>query len=112
MNFCPDCQSMLILKTSTSYPIKFCNRCDKEFLPEDRDTMITSSFTDTDGYNMDSILKYAPYDLVNERVKYNCPTKNCGRKYLTKVFLDNVVWYVCDNCPIQLKGNQVDISIQ
>ena len=112
MRFCPDCHKVLILKTDTGYPIQYCSMCIKNFDGDNEDTMIDSSFSDTQGYNTDTILKYAPFDPVNERIKYDCPSKGCTRKYMTKVFLDNIVWYVCDNCPIRLQGKDVNVPIE
>lgn len=111
MLFCPDCKSILITQTDTGQVIKYCSRCAKEFNGDPEDTLITSSFSDPVGYNTDLILKYAPYDRVNQLVKLDCRTPGCGRKYMTKVFLNNVVYYVCDNCPIQLSGKDVVIDV-
>lgn len=109
MLFCPDCKNILVLKTDTNSIIKHCSRCSKDFDGDTEDTLVASSFSDPTGYNTDLILKYAPYDRVNQLVKYNCTTPDCNRKYMTKVFLNTVVYYVCDNCEIQLQGKDVKL---
>jgi DNA-directed RNA polymerase subunit M/transcription elongation factor TFIIS len=109
--FCKDCSKILIIRTDTGEVIKYCSGCTKEFPGDDTDTLITSDFSDTSGYNTETILKYAPYDRVNQLVKLDCPTPGCKRKYMTKVFLNTQVWYVCDNCPIRLSGKDISLTL-
>ena len=111
MHFCQDCNKILIIKTDTQSVIKYCSGCEKEFPGDDDDTLISSSFVSTGGYNTDLILKLAPFDRVNQVIKHKCPTENCKRKYMYKVFINNQVWYVCDNCDIKLSGKDISISI-
>uniref|UniRef100_A0A6C0LN05 Uncharacterized protein n=1 Tax=viral metagenome TaxID=1070528 RepID=A0A6C0LN05_9ZZZZ len=109
-NFCIACEKILIFKYDTGSVIKYCDRCKREYQESAEDTLIDSSFSNVEGYNNESILKFAPFDRVNQLVKYDCPTEGCGRKYMTKVFLDTRVWYVCNNCPIRLQGRDVNIN--
>ena len=106
-DFCSDCSKILNIRTDTQSVIKFCTGCEKEFSGKDEDTLITSNFADTSGYNTDLILKYAPFDRVNEIVDKKCPTKGCGRKYMYKVFLNDQVWYTCDKCAEKLSGKDI-----
>ena len=106
-DFCPACEKILNVRTDTQSVLKYCTGCEREYDGTDEDTLISSDFADTSGYNTNLILKYAPYDRVNNIVEKTCPTKGCKRRYMYKVFLNEQVTYVCDNCDIRLSGRDI-----
>jgi hypothetical protein len=108
--FCDGCDRHLTSSYDTGYVVKVCV-CGKQYEGDPKDTLIASSFSIDSGFDVRSILHYAPHDRVNQTIDEPCVA--CGRIYLTQVVIPEVgAWFVCSNpkCGAQFRGDRTRIN--
>lgn len=105
-SFCESCERVLSRDT-TSGSIIFTCKCGQKYKPTPKDTLIKSSFTQSNGFDMNIVLRFATQDRVNYQEDIKCPA--CNKLYMTLVGTEAGYWFKCE-CGKLLNGDRTEAS--
>lgn len=108
--FCKACKRVLTRDTSTGFAVFTC-KCGLSYDASPEDSLISSSFAMSNGFDMNTVLKFATQDRVNYQEDLPCP--GCSRLYMTLVGTESGYWFKCDNpkCNTILNGDRTPFTL-
>lgn len=100
--FCAACKRVLTRDTNSGFIVFKC-KCGRSYDADPEDTLIKNSFVSSNGFDINTVLRFATQDRVN--YLEDLPCTKCKKRYMTLVGTETNYWFKCE-CGVTLNGDR------